>query len=90
LARTWYALLVTKTLKTAIFAAATMAASWVNLISATAATKRDDGDEPGTLMSAGDAALIFGGIPLAVLVLLVVLIWAPSRGRNKSTELSNY
>jgi hypothetical protein len=81
---------VTKTLKTAIFAATTIAAAWINLISASAVTKRDDGDEPGTLMSAGDAALIFGGIPLAVLVLLVVLIWAPSRGRSKSNQLSNY
>lgn len=81
---------MTKTLKTAIFAVTTIAAGWLNLISATAASKRDDGDEPGTLMSAGDAALIFGGIPLAVFVLLVVLIWAPSRGRSKSTEVSNY
>jgi len=86
----WYALLVTKTFKTAIFAVTTITAGWLNLISATAATKRDDGDEPGTLMSAGDAALIFGGIPLALLIVLVVLIWAPSRGRSKSTQLSNY
>jgi hypothetical protein len=41
-------------------------------------------------MSIGDAALIFGGIPLAVSALLMILIWAPSRGRSKSTEISNY
>ncbi|MFZ9283933.1 MAG: hypothetical protein ACO24V_04395 [Candidatus Nanopelagicales bacterium] len=55
-----------------------------------AITKRDDGDEPGALISAGDAALIFLGIPVAVFVVLVILIWAPSRGKSKSTEISNY
>lgn len=79
-----------KNIKVLIFAAATLSVSWLNLAAAAAATKRDDGDEPGTLMSIGDAALIFGGIPLAVSLLLMALIWAPSRGRSKSTQISNY
>lgn len=76
--------------KAFIYLAATLGASWLNLATAAAATKRDDGDEPGTVMSIGDAALIFGGIPLAVSLLLMILIWAPSRGRSKSTQISNY
>lgn len=76
--------------KAFIYLAATLGVSWLNLATAAAATKRDDGDEPGTVMSIGDAALIFGGIPLAVSLLLVILIWAPSRGRSKSTQISNY
>ena len=69
--------------------AATVLSAW-SAIPAHAITQRDDGDEPGALMSAGDAALIFLGIPVAVFIVLVVLIWAPSRGRSKSTEISNY
>lgn len=76
--------------KAFIYLAATLGVSWLNLATAAAATKRDDGDEPGTVMSIGDAALIFGGIPLAVSLLLMILIWAPSRGRSKSTQISNY
>lgn len=76
--------------KAFIYLAATLGVSWLNLAAAAAATKRDDGDEPGTVMSIGDAALIFGGIPLAVSLLLMILIWAPSRGRSKSTQISNY
>ena len=77
-------------LKAFIYLAATLGVSWLNLAAAAAATKRDDGDEPGTVMSIGDSALIFGGIPLAVAALLMILIWAPSRGRSKSTQISNY
>lgn len=77
-------------LKAFIYLAATLSVGWLNLAAAAAATKRDDGDEPGTVMSIGDAALIFGGIPLAVSLLLMILIWAPSRGRSKSTQISNY
>ena len=69
--------------------AATVLSTW-SAVPAHAITQRDDGDEPGVLMSAGDAALIFLGIPAAVFIVLVVLIWAPSRGRSKSTEISNY
>lgn len=76
--------------KAFIYLAATLGVSWLNLATAAAATKRDDGDEPGTVMSIGDAALIFGGIPLAVSLLLVILIWAPSQARSKSTQISNY
>ena len=68
---------------------ATIISVW-SAIPASAITQRDDGDEPGTLMSAGDAALLFLGIPVATFIILVVLIWAPSKGRNKSTEISNY
>ena len=68
---------------------ATTISVW-SVIPASAITQRDDGDEPGTLMSAGDAALIFLGIPVATFIILVVLIWAPSKGRSKSTEISNY
>lgn len=81
---------MTTPFKAFIYLAATLGVSWLNLATAAAATKRDDGDEPGTVMSIGDAALIFGGIPLAVSLLLVILIWAPSRGRSKSTQISNY
>lgn len=77
-------------LKNSAFALiATLFATW-SALPAAAITRRDDGDEPGTLMSAGDAALIFIGIPAAVVAVLVILIWAPSRGKSKSTEISNY
>lgn len=77
-------------LKSSAFALiATLLTTW-SALPAAAITQRDDGDEPGTLMSAGDAALIFIGIPLATFIVLVALIWVPSRGRSKSTEISNY
>ena len=79
-----------RNLKNSAFALiATLLATW-SALPASAITQRDDGDEPGTLMSAGDAALIFIGIPAAVVIVLVILIWAPSRGKSKSTEISNY
>lgn len=77
-------------LRKSIFALLATTISVWSAIPASAITQRDDGDEPGTLMSAGDAALIFLGIPVATFIILVVLIWAPSKGRSKSTEISNY
>ncbi|MBM3691555.1 MAG: hypothetical protein FJW76_06085 [Actinobacteria bacterium] len=78
-------------IRTAISAAfSTLLLSWTNIAPSFSLTKRDDGDDPGTLMSAGDAVLVFAGIPLAVTALMVVLIWAPSRGRSKTTGISKY
>lgn len=79
-----------KTIKLLTFLLAATGSFLVSAIPAFAITKRDDGDEPGVLMSAGDAILIFAGIPALVVTVLVILIWAPSRGRSKSTEISNY
>lgn len=79
-----------KKLINSTFVAATTLITVLVASPALAITKRDDGDEPGALMSAGDAALIFLGIPVSVFVVLLVLIWAPSRGKSKSTEISNY
>jgi len=79
-----------KKLRKSLFVLVATTISVWSVIPASAITQRDDGDDPGTLMSAGDAALIFLGIPVAVFIILVVLIWAPSKGRSKSTEISNY
>ncbi|MFM1905450.1 MAG: hypothetical protein RIT32_246 [Actinomycetota bacterium] len=77
-------------LRNLVLAALTTLVTTISASPAIALTQRDDGDEPGALMSAGDAALIFLGIPVGIFVVLVILIWAPSRGKSKSTELSNY
>lgn len=78
-------------IRTAIFASfSTLLLSWTSIAPSFSLTKRDDGDDPGTLMSAGDAVLIFAGIPLVVTAFLVVLIWAPSRGRSRTTDLNRY
>jgi hypothetical protein len=71
-------------------ALATLLISWSSIYPTYALTKRDDGDEPGTLMSAADAVLIFAGIPLAVTAVLALLIWVPGRSGSKSSEISNY
>lgn len=78
-------------IRTAISALlSTLLISWINVAPSLSLTKRDDGDEPGTLMSAGDALLIFAGIPLAVTSLLIVLIYAPSRGKSKTSDITRY
>lgn len=42
------------------------------------ALERDDGDEPGEQLSKMDALLIFGGIPIASLLLIWIMCSIPS------------
>jgi hypothetical protein len=42
------------------------------------AVTRDDGDDPGTTLTLGQALAIFVGIPLGLFLLIAVLVYAPS------------
>jgi hypothetical protein len=53
-----------------------------------ALTRRDDGDEPGELISLPLALILFVGIPALVFVVLAALIYLPSM-RSPKTPLES-
>ena len=53
------------------------------------ANKRDDGDEPGAPLSAAQAIIIFGLIPLAITAIITLFVLAPG-WTKKSKELTSY
>jgi hypothetical protein len=48
---------------------------------------QDDGDQPGTTMGLGEILFIFAGIPLALMIVLAVMIYAPAKLKGKELEI---
>lgn len=53
------------------------------------ANKRDDGDEPGSVLNASTAIVLFGLIPLAITALITLFVLAPG-WTKKSKDLTKY
>jgi hypothetical protein len=53
------------------------------------ANKRDDGDEPGAVLNAANAIVLFGLIPLAIIALITLFVLAPG-WTKKSKDLTKY
>jgi hypothetical protein len=76
------------TRRTALRAAVVVAVAGASSLLASpayAAIRRDDGDEPGDVMSWGTALLLFVGIPLALAGLVWLLVSAPGWTRGGRT-----
>jgi hypothetical protein len=64
-------------------AALTAAVATLTLISSPAfGVTRDDGDDPGPTLSAGEAIAIYAGIPLLLFLVIALLVYAASFTRG--------
>jgi hypothetical protein len=73
------------TTRNVVRAGAVCAITAVSLLAtspAFAATRRDDGDDPGEPMSRLAVLLIFGVLPVALFVIIALLVMAPSIARG--------